>query len=136
NWPGEPNSFTGRERDRADRARLLGEVRALTLGGPGGIGKTRLAVRLAREVIADGEGSADPGDLDEAWLVELADWPGPVAQQVAMPLGVREEQGIGLAQTLAEALRSRRMLLILDTCEHHASDGALLVQRMLPRCPC
>ncbi len=138
NLPAEPNSFIGRERDLADLAKLLGEVRALTLSGPGGIGKTRLAVRLAREVIADGEGSAgsaDPGDLDEAWLVELADWPGPVAQQVAMTLGVREEQGVLLAQTLAEALRSRRMLLILDTCEHQVSDCALLVQLLLARCP-
>jgi predicted ATPase/Tfp pilus assembly protein PilF len=138
NLPAEPNSFIGRERDLADLAKLLGEVRALTLSGPGGIGKTRLAVRLAREVIADGEGpagSADPGDLDEAWLVELADWPGPVAQQVAMTLGIREEQGVPLAQTLAEALRSRRMLLILDTCEHQVSDCALLVQLLLARCP-
>ena len=132
NLPAEPNSFIGRERDLADLAKMLGEVRALTLSGPGGIGKTRLAVRLARAVIADGEG---PGDLDEAWLVELADWHGPVAQQVAMTLGIREEQGIALAQTLAEALRSRRMLLILDTCEHHVSDCARLVQLLLARCP-
>jgi predicted ATPase len=135
NLPAEPNSFIGRERDLADLAKLLGEVRALTLSGPGGIGKTRLAVRLAREVIADGQDSADPGGLDEAWLVELADWPGPVAQQVAMTLGVREEQGVPLPQTLAEALRSRRMLLILDTCEHQVSDCALLVQLLLARCP-
>jgi len=48
NLPAEPNRFIGRERDLADLAKLLGEVRALTLSGPGGIGKTRLAVRLAR----------------------------------------------------------------------------------------
>ena len=51
NLPAEPNSFIGRERDLAELARLLAEVRALTLSGPGGIGKTRLAVRLARDVI-------------------------------------------------------------------------------------
>ena len=133
NLPAEPNSFIGRERDLADLAKLLGDVRALTLSGPGGIGKTRLAVRLAREVIADGDGS--PDGLDEAWLVELADWHGPVAQQVAATLGIREEQGVLLAQTLAEALRSRRLLLILDTCEHQVSDCALLVQLLLARCP-
>ena len=66
NLPAEPNRFIGRERDLADLAKLLGEVRALTLSGPGGIGKTRLAVRLAREVIAGGQGLADPGGLDEA----------------------------------------------------------------------
>ena len=135
NLPAEPNSFIGRERDLADLAKLLGEVRALTLSGPGGIGKTRLAVRLAREVVTEGEGSPDPGDLDEAWLVELADWHGPVAQAVAVTLGIREEQGVPLAQTLAEALRSRRLLLILDTCEHQVSDCALLVQLLLARCP-
>ncbi len=135
NLPAEPNSFIGRERDLAELARLLGEVRALTLSGPGGIGKTRLAVRLAREVLSGGSDGGGPGDLDEAWLVELADWHGPVAQQVANTLGVREETGVPLAQTLAEALRSRHMLLILDTCEHHVGDCATLVQLLLARCP-
>jgi predicted ATPase/DNA-binding CsgD family transcriptional regulator len=137
NLPAEPNSFIGRDRDLAELARLLGEVRALTLSGPGGIGKTRLAVRLAREVISAGGVDADegPADLDEAWLVELADWRGPTAQQVAATLGIREEPGVALAQTLAEALRSRHMLLILDTCEHQVSDCATLVQLLLARCP-
>src|SRR5580658_11353271 len=123
NLPAEPNSFIGRERDLAELARLLGEVRALTLSGPGGIGKTRLAIRLARDVVTRPAGPADEdsagldADLDEAWLVELADWHGQVADRVAATIGIREEQGVPLAQTLAEALRSRRMLLILDTCE-------------------
>src|SRR2546421_4374880 len=92
NLPAEPNSFIGRERDLAELARLLGEVRALTLSGPGGIGKTRLAVRLARDVIMGSEESEVPGALDEAWLVELADWHGQIAQRVATTIGVREEQ--------------------------------------------
>src|SRR5438132_6114242 len=182
NLPAEPNSFIGRERDLAELARLLSEVRALTLSGPGGIGKTRLAVRLARDVVADavqsgsgqsgsgqsgsgqsgsgqsgsgqsgsgqsGNGQANVGhsdvghsgaaggpDVDEAWLVELADWHGQTAQQVATTIGVREEQGVPLARTLAEALRSRHMLLILDTCEHQVGDCATLVQLLLARCP-
>jgi predicted ATPase/DNA-binding CsgD family transcriptional regulator/Tfp pilus assembly protein PilF len=135
NLPAEPNSFIGRERDLAELARLLGEVRALTLSGLGGIGKTRLAVRLARDVLSGENTDEGPADLDEAWLVELADWHGPVAQAVATTLGVREEQGVPLAQTLAEALRSRHMLLILDTCEHQVSDCATLVQLLLARCP-
>src|ERR1700677_1888309 len=57
NLPAEPNSFIGRERDLAELARLLGDVRALTLSGPGGIGKTRPAVRLAREVMAAADGA-------------------------------------------------------------------------------
>jgi len=136
NLPAEPNSFIGRERDLAELARLLGEVRALTLSGPGGIGKTRLAVRLARAVLSGGaNGDEGPDGPDEAWLVELADWHGPVAQAVAAVLGIREEPGVPLAQTLAEALRSRHMLLILDTCERHVSDCATLVQLLLARCP-
>jgi predicted ATPase/DNA-binding CsgD family transcriptional regulator/Tfp pilus assembly protein PilF len=133
NLPAEPNSFIGRERDLAELARLLGDVRALTLSGPGGIGKTRLAIRLARNVIDGGSGA--PDDLDEAWLVELADWRGQTAQHVAATIGVREEPGVPLAQTLAEALRSRHMLLILDTCEHQVGDCATLVQLLLARCP-
>jgi predicted ATPase/DNA-binding CsgD family transcriptional regulator len=136
NLPAEPNSFIGRERDLAELARLLGEVRALTLSGPGGIGKTRLAIRLAREVVTGMTWATDaPHDVEEAWLVELADWQGQTAQQVATTIGIREEQGVPLAQTLAEALRSRRMLLILDTCEHQVSDCATLVQLLLARCP-
>jgi predicted ATPase/DNA-binding CsgD family transcriptional regulator/Tfp pilus assembly protein PilF len=147
NLPVEPNSFIGRERDLTELAKLLGEVRALTLSGPGGIGKTRLAVRLARDVIT-GSASSEEGaagavqgvagagaDLDEAWLVDLADWHGPIAEHVAATIGVREESGVPLAQTLAEALRSRHMLLVLDTCEHHVSDCATLVQLLLARCP-
>jgi len=136
NLPAEPNSFIGRERDLAELTRLLGEVRALTLSGPGGIGKTRLAIRLAREVVTGMTWATDvPRDVEEAWLVELADWQGQTAQQVAITMGIREEQGVPLAQTLAEALRSRRMLLILDTCEHQVSDCATLVQLLLARCP-
>jgi predicted ATPase/DNA-binding CsgD family transcriptional regulator/Tfp pilus assembly protein PilF len=141
NLPAEPNSFIGRDRDLAELAKLLTEVRALTLSGPGGIGKTRLAVRLAREVIAGSAGGTDgietgsDTDLDEAWLVELADWRGQIAQRVAATIGVREEPGVPLAQTLAEALRSRHMLLVLDTCEHQVSDCATLVQLLLARCP-
>src|SRR5580704_12718422 len=148
NLPAEPNSFIGRERDLAELARLLGDVRALTLSGPGGIGKTRLAIRLARHVIGDyaatGEAAEGSGaqdvrgvrdDLDEAWLVELADWRGQTVQHVAATIGVREEPGVPLAQTLAEALRSRHMLLILDTCEQQVSDCATLVQLLLARCP-
>jgi predicted ATPase len=88
NLPAEPNSFIGRERDLAELARLLGEVRALTLSGPGGIGKTRLAIRLAREVVTGMTWATDiPGDIEEAWLVELADWQGQTAQQVATTIG-------------------------------------------------
>src|SRR5580658_10539855 len=107
NLPAEPNSFVGRERDLAELALILSGVRALTLCGPGGIGKTRLALRLACELVPDYPGGA--------WLVELADTadPGLVARRVAATLGIREEPDLPLAETLTEALRARRLLLIL-----------------------
>jgi predicted ATPase/DNA-binding CsgD family transcriptional regulator len=129
NLPAEPNSFVGRERDLAELARLLSDVRALTLCGPGGIGKTRLAVRLACETV-----SSFP---DGAWLIELADTEDPslVAQRVAAALGVRAEPDRPLAETLTVALRPRRLLLILDTCEHVVDASAALVQQLLAGCP-
>ncbi len=129
NLPAEPNSFVGRERDLAELARLLSDVRALTLCGPGGIGKTRLALRLACEIV--------PGFPDGAWLVELADTEDPalVTRRVATALGVREEPDRPLAETLTEALRPRLLLLILDTCEHVVDASAALVQQLLAGCP-
>src|ERR1700689_1948 len=129
NLPAEPNSFVGRERDLAELALLLGEVRALTLCGPGGIGKTRLALRLACE-----RGPSFPGG---AWLVELGDTEDPalVPLRVAAALGIRAEPGRPLTETIADALRPRRMVLILDTCEHVVDACAALVQQLLASCP-
>lgn len=129
NIPAEPNSFIGRERDLTELARILAEARALTLCGPGGIGKTRLAVRLAADL--------EPGVPDGAWLVELADTaePGLVPARVAAAVGIRDEPDRPLAETLAAALRPRTMLLILDTCEHLVDACAALVQVLLASCP-
>ncbi len=134
NLPAEPNSFVGRERDLAELARLLSDVRALTLCGPGGIGKTRLALRLAVEVV--------PDFPDGVWLVELADTElggigdaGLVTRRVAATFGVREEPDRPLVETMTAALRPRRMLLILDTCEHVVDGSAALVQQLLAGCP-
>jgi predicted ATPase/DNA-binding NarL/FixJ family response regulator len=128
NLPAEPNSFVGRERDLAELALLLTDVRALTLCGPGGIGKTRLAVRLGADLA--------PDFADGAWLAELADLGDPdlVARRVAATLGVREEPDRSLTETLCDALRSRELLLILDTCEHLVETCARLVQRLLAAC--
>ena len=129
NLPAEPNSFVGRERDLAELALLLDDVRALTLCGPGGIGKTRLALRLACEIV--------PGFPDGAWLVELADTADPalMPRRVAAALGIREEPDRPVAETLIDALKPRRLLLILDTCEHVVDACAVLVQQLLAGCP-
>src|ERR1700733_4847553 len=126
--PPEPNSFVGRERDLAELGMLLTDVRALTLCGPGGIGKTRLALRLAAELAADYPHGT--------WLAELADLRDPdlVPRRVAATLGILEEPDRPLTETLAEALRSRRLLLVLDPCEHLVDACAALVQQLLAGC--
>jgi len=127
--PAEPNSFVGRERDLADLAVLLADVRMLTLCGPGGVGKTRLAGRLAARL-------ADrlPGG---AWLIELADTQDPalIGQRVAAVLGIREEPDRPVTATLADALRHQQVLLVLDTCEHLIEAVADFAQRLLAQCP-
>jgi predicted ATPase/DNA-binding NarL/FixJ family response regulator/Tfp pilus assembly protein PilF len=127
--PAEPNSFVGRERDLADLTVLLDDVRMLTLCGPGGVGKTRLAARLAA-----GLGDRFPGG---AWLIELADTQDQAltGQRVAALLGIREEPDRPVTATLADALRQQQLLLILDTCEHLVEAVAELAQRLLAECP-
>src|SRR5262249_42896931 len=127
--PAEPNSFLGRAPARAEPGRPRGDRRARTLCGPGGLAKTRLALRLASEVV--------PGFPDGAWLVELADTEDPslVTRRVAAALGVWEEPDRPLAETVTEALRPRRLLLILDTCEHVVDAIAGLVHQLLAGCP-
>jgi predicted ATPase/DNA-binding CsgD family transcriptional regulator len=129
NLPAEPNSFVGRERDLGDLTLLLGNVRALTLCGPGGIGKTRLATRLGWQLAA--------GFPDGVWLVEFADSADPAltARRVAAVLGISEEPDRSAAATLADALRGRQLLLILDTCEHVVGAIADLVHELIAACP-
>jgi predicted ATPase/DNA-binding CsgD family transcriptional regulator/tetratricopeptide (TPR) repeat protein len=117
--PEEPNSFIGRERELGELSHLLSRTRALTLCGPGGIGKTRLALRLLS--VVSGEGSAAGEEFpDGIWFVELADLrqPDQVVSRIAAATGITEEAGRPLLETLGEALRPRRMLLALDNCEH------------------
>src|SRR5215469_10252901 len=129
NLPAEPNAFIGRERDLADLISMLGRVRMLTLCGPGGIGKTRLALKLAARLAK--------GYPDGAWIVDLADAEAPerLVPLVTAALGIRAEPDRQLADTLVEALRPRTMLLVLDTCEHLIQPAAELVQRLLSACP-
>jgi predicted ATPase/DNA-binding CsgD family transcriptional regulator len=127
--PQEPNSFVGRERELGELRGLLPATRLLTLTGPGGIGKTRLALRLLTAVA--------PEFPDGTPLVELASLSHPdmVVPRVAAAIGVTEEQGRPLIDTLADALRGRRMLLALDTCEHLIDALARLCQHLLATSP-
>lgn len=144
NLPAEPNSFIGRERDLTELVAILGRVRALTLCGPGGIGKTRIALRLGAMLgrdFADGVWIADLADAEVAAMTgPRATAPEPelgdrLVPMVSAALGIRAEPDRPLADTLAEALRSRAALLILDTCEHLVQACAELVHRLLAACP-
>jgi class 3 adenylate cyclase len=101
NLPLQLTSFVARERELAEVAALLGAHRLVTLTGPGGVGKTRLALQVAAEAL--------PAHPDGAWLAELAALrdPGLVPQAVATAVGVREERGRPLLATLTEALRPK-----------------------------
>jgi len=104
-------------------------TRALTLCGPGGIGKTRLALRLLAAMAAEFP--------DGAWFVELADLRQPdlVISRVAAVLGVSEEPGRPLLETVADVLRRRRLLLALDNCEHLIEACAEVSRQLLASSP-
>jgi non-specific serine/threonine protein kinase len=125
NLPQQLTSFVGRERDIAEVTRLLADTRLLTLTGAGGSGKTRLALQAATLMLA-----SFPGGV---WLVDLASLSAAnlVPQAVASAIGVREEPGKSLAAVLAEHLRNRQTLLVLDNCEHLVEACATLVEHLL-----
>lgn len=129
NLPHQLSSFVGREREMVRIGELLGDHRLLTLAGPGGSGKTRLALRMASKVIEDFE--------DGVWLVELASLSDPdlVPQAVASVFGVRELAGALLSDALADHLQTRNVLLLLDNCEHLVGACASLAEALLRQCP-
>lgn len=112
NLPQQMTSFIGRERELAEIRRALGASRLVTLLGAGGLGKTRLSLQAAAEAMDDFP--------DGVWLEELAPVAEPrmVPQAIASVLGVKEESGHTILEAMASALRDRRLLVILDNCEH------------------
>ncbi len=128
NLPIQMTSFIGRDRELAEVKALLGKARLLTLTGSGGTGKTRLLLQAAADVQEDFP--------DGVWLVELAPVLDPqlVPQAVASVLGVREEPGTALTQTLSDSLHSKQMLLLLDNCEHVLDAVASLTNALLIKC--
>jgi predicted ATPase/DNA-binding XRE family transcriptional regulator len=117
-------SFVGRERDIADVRRLLQRTRLLTLTGPGGIGKTRLALEVARSSAA-------------AAFVDLVPVPDGslVAAATAAALGIAERPRVPLLDLLATTLAARDALLVLDNCEHVVTACAELADHLLRACP-
>ncbi len=119
-------SFVGREQEVAEAAALLAEYRLVTVTGPGGMGKTRLAGEVARQVAAR--------FADGAWLVELAAVPDPgqMAAAVAAGLGVPDTPGRSVTETLVAVLGRQQVLLVLDNCEHLLAAVAELCGALLP----
>lgn len=129
NLPSDLTRFVGRDQEVAQVGKLLRSHRLVTLTGPGGVGKTRLAIEAARRLVGT--------TPDGVWLVELGPLADPdlVPQSVAAGVGVTPEPGRPLLTTLAGALRRRRLLLVLDNCEHLVDAGARLAEALLRACP-
>jgi predicted ATPase/class 3 adenylate cyclase len=128
NLPAQLTSFVGREPDLVAVGDLLERARLVTLTGPGGTGKTRLAVQVAAQRLSK--------YADGAFLVELASISDPdlVASSIAVALDIRESTEQELSETLATALREREMLLVLDNFEQLV-QAAPLVTRLLEAAP-
>ncbi|CAN5697801.1 hypothetical protein BH20ACT1_BH20ACT1_13610 [soil metagenome] len=130
-------SFVGGEGERIEVRRLLGGTRLVTLTGPGGVGKSRLALEVARELEGEDADTAATDAVDGVALVELAPLADPqrVPGQVAHVLGLVESAGVDAQHSLVAHLARRRLLLVLDNCEHLVGACAELAQVLLASCP-
>ncbi|HEY0338586.1 MAG TPA: tetratricopeptide repeat protein, partial [Burkholderiales bacterium] len=125
NLPQQVSSFVGRERVLADIRNQLGNTRLLTLFGAGGLGKTRLSLQVAAEMLDDFP--------DGVWFVDLAPMTDErlVPQAAASVLGVKEEAGRPVLEALVKYVSDRELLLILDNCEHLLHACAELASQLL-----
>jgi predicted ATPase/class 3 adenylate cyclase len=129
NLPVQLTSFVGREEELAGLAKALDEWRLVTLTGTGGVGKSRLAVQVAADVL--------PRFRDGAWLCELAvaDDDETMGQVVAAALGVSRRFGMSWAGSVSDYLRPMELLLVLDNCEHLIGSARDLAEQVLRECP-
>ncbi len=129
NLPRQLTSFIGREKEIVEIRRLLGQAPLLTLTGVGGVGKTRLALQVAAEILQDFK--------DGVWVVQFASLPDLelVPQTVASVLKVHEQPGQEFLTTLSNDLRPKHLLLVLDNCEHLVTGCAQLADTLLRTCP-
>jgi predicted ATPase/DNA-binding SARP family transcriptional activator/class 3 adenylate cyclase len=124
-----PTTFVGREDDVRDVMTLTGVGRLVTLTGPGGVGKTRLALAVGL--------AAAPHWDDGVWLVDASSMQDahPIATTLSDLLGVTPDVGVDAWQATLDHLHGRRSLLVLDNCEHLAAEIAAMVTELLARCP-
>jgi predicted ATPase len=129
NLPAEAASFLGRRHELAEARRMLTVARLVSLVGPGGVGKTRLAVRIATDL-----GRAFPTGT---WLVELADVRDPalVSNAVMAALDLRDQTATEPVALLRSYLRDKQLLLVLDNCEHVLDAAARVIDDVLRAAP-
>jgi predicted ATPase/class 3 adenylate cyclase len=121
----QTTSFVGRETDVVDALALLKAHRLVTLTGVGGVGKTRLALEVAAQSV--------PDFADGVFVIELASVgdPAAVPEAVAAVLGIIQQPGLTLADSIAAALEGRTRLLVFDNCEHVLDAAADLIEAIL-----
>ena len=129
NLPAQVSSFIGRQAEVARVTAALGDSRVVTLTGVGGVGKTRLAIQVAADLL--------PRYREGVWLVELAPVTeqGGVAEAVAQIFHPTNRSGQSLEDGLVEILSQKQLLLVLDNCEHVLGSVARLVNRIEQSCP-
>jgi predicted ATPase/class 3 adenylate cyclase len=125
NLPVQLTSFVGRDDDVAGVAKALTESRLVTLTGVGGVGKTRLAIQIAAELV--------PRFVDGVWLCELAATNDPdlLGQVLVAALGVQPRPGRSLAESVCDYLSGKQALIILDNCEHLLDAAAGIAEAIL-----
>jgi predicted ATPase len=129
NLPAQLTTFIGRGEEIAEIKRALASHRLVTLTGPGGIGKTRLSVQVAAQLL-----ETFP---DGVWFIELAPLSDPdlIPQTIHSTLGLVEQPGRNIQQILIDYLRQKKTLLILDNCEHLVEACAQLTHTLLGHSP-
>ena len=129
NLPVQLSSFLGRGEELALGAKLLASTRLLSITGPGGTGKTRLAYQIAADELQQYP--------DGVWVTELASVSNPALVPAALlaAVGLRDEPGRTATETIVSHLRNRKALVVLDNCEHLIAAAAALAAEPLRGCP-
>jgi predicted ATPase/DNA-binding XRE family transcriptional regulator len=129
NLPAPITTFIGREKELAEVIKLIDKHRIITLTGSGGVGKTRLSIKVGEQILENYVGGV--------WLVELAPVLDPllVPRTTAMAIGLHDEPQRPIIDMLSDYLHEQKILLILDNCEHLLDACAQLADMLLKRCP-